>query len=326
MEIVTEPDFRSKEDVIGYLEEVQKLMRWCGASDADMEKWQLRCDVNISIRRHGEDIFNNRVELKNINSFSSIGRAIDVEFARQVKIYNEWGTVDQETRGWSDEKWFSFPLRSKEDAMDYRYFPEPDLPPLLLERSFIDERKLEELPIDRRVKYHDVFHLSEDDSRILSSDRVTSDFFETLVEITKDPKKSCSYITTVLFGMFLADPHRGSIATLPFTADAFARVIELVNQDELSSTNSKAVIEEMFISEESPDMIVDRLDVRQKNDTALLEKVVETVIQNNSLQVAEYRAWKTALFGFFVGQCMKASAWQGNPKIFTEILTRRLAE
>ena len=174
--------------------------------------------------------------------------------------------------------------------MDYRYFPEPDLSPLVLESSFVTERHLDELPIDRRVKYHDVFHLSEDDSRILSSDRVTSDFFETLVEITKDPKKSCSYITTVLFGMFLADPHRGSIATLPFSASSLARVIELVNQDELSSTNSKAVIEEMFISEESPDMIVDRLDVRQKNDTALLGKVVETVIENNSLQVAEYRA------------------------------------
>ncbi|MDD2916468.1 MAG: hypothetical protein PHH70_01345 [Candidatus Gracilibacteria bacterium] len=132
MEIVTEPDFRSKEDVIAYLEELQKLMRWCGASDADMEKGQLRCDVNISIRKKGETILNNRVELKNINSFSAIGRAIDNEYKRQIKIVETGGKVPQETRGWDDEKGMSSSQRSKEDAMDYRYFPEPELPPLLI--------------------------------------------------------------------------------------------------------------------------------------------------------------------------------------------------
>jgi aspartyl-tRNA(Asn)/glutamyl-tRNA(Gln) amidotransferase subunit B len=140
MEIVTEPDFRSKADVIAYLEEIQKLMRWCGASDADMEKGQLRCDVNISVRLKGEEKFRNRVELKNINSFSSIGRAIDTEFARQVEIYESGGQIDQETRGWNDEKGFSTPLRSKEDAMDYRYFPDPDLPPLILTEEYIESR------------------------------------------------------------------------------------------------------------------------------------------------------------------------------------------
>jgi aspartyl-tRNA(Asn)/glutamyl-tRNA(Gln) amidotransferase subunit B len=204
MEIVTEPDFRSKADVIGYLEELQKLMRWCGASDADMDKGQLRCDVNISVREIGESGFRNRVELKNINSFSAIGRAIDNEVERQIDIYENGGTIEQETRGWNDEKGYSTPLRSKEDAMDYRYFPDPDLPPLVLTREFIEERTITELPIDRRLKYLGEYRLIADDARILSNDRETSDFYETLVSLTQDPKKSCSYITTVLFALFEA--------------------------------------------------------------------------------------------------------------------------
>jgi aspartyl-tRNA(Asn)/glutamyl-tRNA(Gln) amidotransferase subunit B len=159
MEIVTEPDFRTKEEVIGYLEELQKLLRWCGASDADMEKGQLRCDVNISLRPMGSTELRNRVELKNINSFSAIGRAIDAEYLRQEKIYESGGVVTQETRGWDDEHGESHSQRSKEDAMDYRYFPEPDLPPLVITPKFIAERAIAELPIDRRAKYVESFEL-----------------------------------------------------------------------------------------------------------------------------------------------------------------------
>lgn len=201
MEIVTEPDFRSREDVIGYLEELQKLMRWCGASDADMDKGQLRCDVNISIRRPGETILNNRVEIKNVNSFSAIGRAIDNEYKRQIKIVESGGTVPQETRGWDDEKGVSSSQRSKEDAMDYRYFPEPDLPPLVISQEFIASRNIGDLPIDRRIKYVNEYKIQADDARILSANRELSDFYEELVKLTADPKKSCSYITTVIFKM-----------------------------------------------------------------------------------------------------------------------------
>lgn len=147
MEIVTEPDFRSKEEVTAYLEELQKLMRWCGASDADMEKGQLRCDVNISLRPVGSTELRNRVELKNLNSFSAIGRAIAAEFERQEEIYESGGTVTQETRGWDDDLGESRSQRSKEDAMDYRYFPEPDLPPLRIEAEYIEDRTIPELPI-----------------------------------------------------------------------------------------------------------------------------------------------------------------------------------
>ena len=325
MEIVTEPDFRSKADVLGYLEELQKLMRWCGSSDADMEKWQLRCDVNISVRQKWETTFRNRVELKNINSFSSIGRAIDVEYVRQIEIYESGGTIDQETRGWSDERWVSTPMRSKEDAMDYRYFPDPDLPPLTLMREYIADRDIGDLPMDRRIKYRDEYKLIDDDARILSGDRLTSDFYEELVTITWDPKKSCSYITTILFAIFEAHHTKIWLSDIKWETREIARVIELVNTDELSSTNSKVVIEKLVFEWGKADNWVNTLSLRQKNDTEALESIVDWVLTESPIQLAEYQSGKINLFGFFVGQCMKKSAGQGNPKIFTEILKKKLS-
>lgn len=325
MEIVTEPDFRSKADVLAYLEEIQKLMRWCGASDADMEKGQLRCDVNISIRPHGQKEFGTRVELKNINSFSSIGRAIDAEFARQVEILEEGGTLDQETRGWNDEKGYSTSLRSKEDAMDYRYFPDPDLPPLHISDEFISERKLSELPIDRRLKYLNEYKLIEDDARILSNDRITSDFYEELVAISGDPKKSCSYITTVLFAIFESAPEKMSLADVKAKTREFAEAIKMVNADEISSTNSKIVMEKLVFEGGNAREWTEKLGLKQSNDTGALEAIVDEVLAQNASQVEEYKAGKENLFGFFVGQCMKASKGQGNPKMFTEILKKKLA-
>ena len=325
MEIVTEPDFRSKADVLAYLEEIQKLMRWCGASDADMEKGQLRCDVNISIRPHGQKEFGTRVELKNINSFSSIGRAIDAEFARQVEILEEGGTLDQETRGWNDEKGYSTSLRSKEDVMDYRYFPDPDLPPLHISDEFISERKLSELPIDRRLKYLNEYKLIEDDARILSNDRITSDFYEELVNISGDPKKSCSYITTVLFAIFESAPEKMSLADVKAETREFAEVIKMVNADEISSTNSKIVMEKLVFEGGNAREWTEKLGLKQSNDTGALEAIVDEVLAQNASQVEEYKGGKENLFGFFVGQCMKASKCQGNPKMFTEILKKKLS-
>jgi aspartyl-tRNA(Asn)/glutamyl-tRNA(Gln) amidotransferase subunit B len=323
MEIVTEPDFRSKADVLAYLEELQKLMRWCGASDADMEKGQLRCDVNISVRLKWETTLRNRVELKNVNGFASIGRAIDTEFARQCEIYEAGGTIDQETRGWSDERGVSTSLRSKEDAMDYRYFPDPDLPPLTLTPEFISEREIGELPMDRRMKYLNEYKLIEDDARILSNDRLTSDFYEELVTLTGDTKKSCSYITTVLFALFEGHHAQMGLADIKSETKEIAEVIKMVNADELSSTNSKIVIEKLVFEWGVARTWVDTLGLKQSNDTGALEAIADAVIAESVSQVTEYKAGKEALFGFFVGQCMKKSAGQGNPKIFTEILKKK---
>lgn len=281
--------------------------------------------MNISVRLKGETALRCRVELKNINSFSSIGRAIDNEFERQIELYEAGQAPDQETRGWNDEKGYSTPMRSKEDAMDYRYFPDPDLPPLTLTREFIDERKIAELPIDRRIKYVNEYKLIEDDARILSNDRITSDFYEELVRLTNDPKKSCSYITTVLFALFEAHHEKMHLSDIKAETAEIARVIGLVNTDELSSTNSKIVIEKLVFEGGKADEWVDSLNLRQKNDTAALEAIVDKVLSESTAQIADYKAGKTNLFGFFVGQCMKASAGQGNPKIFTEILNKKLS-
>ncbi len=258
MEIVTEPDFRSKPEVIAYLEELQKLMRWCDASDADMDKGQLRCDVNISIRPIGATELRNRVELKNINSFSAIGRAIDHEFVRQVEIYDVGGHVTQETRGWSDEHGESHSQRSKEDAMDYRYFPEPDLPPLILTPEYIAARQVSEVPMDRRMRYTSEYGLGADDARILSQDRALSDYFEYIVTATNDPKRACSYITTILFGLFIERELPIDLASLKFAPTELVAVIKLVGSDSLSSTGAKEVLAELFEQGGSADEIIAR--------------------------------------------------------------------
>ncbi|MBF0913401.1 Asp-tRNA(Asn)/Glu-tRNA(Gln) amidotransferase subunit GatB [Candidatus Gracilibacteria bacterium] len=326
MEIVTEPVFHDKEEVMEFLRELQKIMRACEVSDADMEKGQLRCDVNISIAPEGSDKLGNRTETKNVNSFSAIGRAIDYEIKRQTRILEQGGIVEQETRGWNDEIGVGTTQRSKEDAMDYRYFPEPDLLPLELSDEFIAEAraKIPELPIDKRIRYLNEYKLSEDDARILTTDRELSEYFDELNSLTGDPKKSCSYITTILLALMNESENTKKIYDLKFELKQLARVIELVNSDELSSTNSKQVVEELFMNGGDADIIVDENNLRQKNDLGALEAIVDEVIANSAKQVEDYKSGNEKIFGFFVGQCMKLSKGQGNPKIFNDLLKKKL--
>lgn len=324
MEIVTEPDFRSKYDVMEYLKELQKIMRFTWASDADMEKWQMRCDVNISIRPEGQTELNPRVEMKNLNSFQMIGRAIDAEVKRQKKIYESGEIVDQETRGWDDDTWVSKSQRSKEDAMDYRYFPEPDLPPLMLTTTYIEERASDKIPMDRRLVYLNEYKLQDDDARILSRTRDICDFFDEVVSITNDPKKSSTYIGDVLMGYMKETDREEKFDALKFDAKQFAHVINLLKQDELSSNGAQEVIRTLFLDGWDPDTIIKEKWLKQVNDTSLMEAIVEEVIKKNPEQVEQYRSGKEQLFWFFVGQCMAQSKGQWNPKIFTQILTTKL--
>ncbi len=325
MEIVTDPVFHSKEEVQEFLKELQKLMRACEVSDADMDKWQMRCDVNISLNLPWEELWK-RTETKNVNSFSAIGRVIDYEVKRQTKILDKGEEIEQETRGWDDEKGIWRTQRSKEDAMDYRYFPEPDLLPIELNDNFIKEcqTQIPELPIDKRIRYLNDYKLAKDDARFLTTSRKMSEYFDKLVELTKDPKKSCSYITTILMALMKETEENNSISNLKFSIEEFSKVINLVNCDELSSTNSKQVIEELFNSWWETDIIIDENNLRQKNDAWALEKIVNEVIKNNPKQVEDYKWWNTNIFWFFVGQCMKASKGQWNPKTFNELLKKKL--
>ncbi len=326
VEIVTDPVFSDKDEVMEFLKELQKIFRASWVSDADMEKGQMRCDVNLSIRPEWTNELWTRTEHKNLNSFSAVWRAIDHEFKRQVKIVESWWEVDQETRWWDDDKWLSIVQRSKEDAMDYRYFPEPDLLPLDLSDEFIAEvQKLKvELPIEKRIKYLKEYKLGDDDARILTADKSLSDYFDKLVELTSDPKKSCSYITTILLALINESDEISSVSELKFDIKELAIVIKLVNNDELSSTNSKQVVEELFNNGWSADVIVDENNLRQKNDMWALESIVDEVLKNCSSQVEDYKSWNENIFWFFVGQCMKASKGQWNPKIFNELLRKKL--
>lgn len=325
MEIVTDPVFSNEDEVMEFLKELQKMMRAAWVSDADMEKGQLRCDVNISVKPIWETKLWTRVELKNINSFSSIWRAIKYEEARQVKLIESWGKVDQETRGWDDDKGISTTQRSKEDAMDYRYFPEPDLLPIDLDDSFIEEcrKSLPELPVEKRIKYLNNYKLWEDDARILTADKELWDYFDIVVEKSWDPKKACAYITTAILAL-AKEENISNINETKITPEELAEVIKMVNADELSSTNAKVVIEELFRNWGIARNIAESKNLIQKNDLWALESIVDKVISENAKQVEDYKNWNVNIFGFLVGQCMKASAWSWNPKIFNEILKKKL--
>lgn len=327
MEIVTNPTFHDKEEVMEFLKELQKMFRAYGVSDADMEKGQLRCDVNISLRKFGVTTLGTKVELKNLNSFSAIGRAIDAETKRQARMLDAGEEIAQETRGWDDDKGMSSTQRSKENAMDYRYFPEPDLLPLDLTDEFIEDCRTQtgELPLDKRIRYLHDYSLSEDDARILTLERETSDYFEELFKITNDAKKSCSYITTVLMALMNESYEIKKFSDLKFDIKELAEVIKLVNADEISSTNSKLVVEELFKNGGNTQEIVDRLGVRQKNDTEALEKVVDEMIAQFPTQVADFKSGNEKVFWFLVGQCMKLSAGQWNPKIFNDLIRKKLS-
>jgi aspartyl-tRNA(Asn)/glutamyl-tRNA(Gln) amidotransferase subunit B len=326
MEIVTDPVFHTKEEVMEFLKELQKLMRAWDVSDADMEKWQLRCDVNISVRPKGSDTLWNRTETKNVNSFSAIWRVIDYESKRQIKLTEAWEEVDQETRWWDDVKWVGSTQRSKEDAMDYRYFPEPDLLPVILEDDFINALRetVPEFPIEKRLRYLNDYKLSDDDARILTADKDLSDYFDELVSLTNDPKKSCSYLTTILLGLLKESEDINSLSDLKFDISQLAAVIQLVNNDELSSTNSKQLIEILFENWGKALEIAEKNNLIQKNDLWALEAIVDEVVKSNAKQVEDYKAWNENIFWFFVWQCMKASKWSGNPKIFNELLKKKL--
>ena len=327
MEIVTEPVFHEKEEVMEFLKELQKMFRAAGVSDADMEKWQLRCDVNISIRPKGETELYNRVELKNLNSFSAIGRAIDTEVARQIKIVEKGQEVPQETRGWDDQTGMSSSQRSKEDAMDYRYVPEPDILSIELDDTFLEDCKksVVELPVKKRLRYLEEYKLKEDDARILTADSELSHYFDELTKLSGDPQKSCSYLTTILLALMNDSDDIKELSKLRFEIWELAEVIKLVNADELSSTNSKQVTEELFARWGKTNDILDEKKLRQKNDMWALEAVVDEVLSDSAAQVADYKAGNENIFWFFVGQCMKKSKGQGNPKIFNELLKKKLS-
>ena len=324
LEIVSEPDLRSPYEAMEYLKELRSLLRALDTSNADMEKGSMRCDANVSVRKVGDTKLGTRCEVKNMNSIKNVGEAIDIEAHRQVEILEDGGKISQETRRFNALTGETSTMRSKEDAIDYRYFPDPDLAPLVITQELIDEVKKEmpELPEAKKERYMVEYSISEYDAGVLTASTSISAYFETVVS-KHNPKLTTTWITSELFGRL--NKAALTIDDSPVSADMMIELLDLLEDNTISGKIAKDVLDIMMETKESPTKIVEEKGLKQVADTGAIEKIVDEVIANNSKQVEQYKAGNEKLFGFFVGQTMKASGGKANPKMINEILKKKLS-
>ncbi|HJU55993.1 MAG TPA: Asp-tRNA(Asn)/Glu-tRNA(Gln) amidotransferase subunit GatB, partial [Pyrinomonadaceae bacterium] len=323
-EIVTEPDFRTSWEAYDYVNHVRQALQWVGASDADMEKGNLRCEANVSVRRIGDEKFGTKVELKNLNSVRFMQRAIEFEIERQINLIEEGGRVTQETRLWDERAGQTRVMRSKEEAHDYRYFPEPDLPPLVVTREFIEgvRESLPELPDARRNRFMREYDLSFNDASQLVSNRALADYYEQAAKASNNPRGAANWIRSELLRELEASGV--SADRSPVAPEELAALLRLIDEGKISGKQGKDVLVEMFASGKSAAAIVEERGLVQLSDTAEIDTIIEGVIAASPQQLAQYRAGKETLFGFFVGQVMKASKGKANPKVVNERLKAKL--
>ena len=323
-EIVTEPDFRSSWEAYDYVNHVRRSLQWVGASEADMEKGNLRCEANVSVRRVGEQKFGTKVELKNLNSVRFMQRAIEFEVKRHIDVLQSGGALRQETRLWDDRALETRVMRSKEEAHDYRYFPEPDLPPLIVSDELIDKvrQQLPELPEQRRKRFAEQYGLSFNDASQLVSDKSLAEYFEKTAEASGNARAAANWIRSEVLREF-ETAGIGAEAS-PVTPEQLASLIRLIDEEKISGKQGKDVLVEMFKTGKSADSIIEERGMVQVSDTAEIDALIDEVMSANPQQVANYRSGKDALFGFFVGQVIKASKGKANPKIVNERLREKL--
>jgi aspartyl-tRNA(Asn)/glutamyl-tRNA(Gln) amidotransferase subunit B len=324
IEIVSEPDLRSPEEAGAYLRKLRTLLRYLDISDGNMEEGSFRCDANISLRPVGQTAFGTRTELKNINSFRFVEKALHYEIDRHREILAEGGKVVQETRLWDEAKNRTDPMRGKEEAHDYRYFPDPDLPPLVIDAAWIAavRETLPELPDARCRRYGADFGLSAYDAEVLTGTRELADYFEACVAAGAPPKPAANWIMVNLLGLLNAQGR--SIDQTPVSAGALAELLRLVEAGSISGKIAKTVFDAMAASGRPAPVIIAEKGLVQVSDAGALEPVIEKILAANPAQVADYRAGKTKVFGFFVGQVMKATRGQANPQVVNDLLRRIL--
>ena len=323
MEIVSKPDLRSLEEVNAYIKKLRSIMRYLGTCDGNMQEGSLRADVNVSVRKKGQKEFGTRCEIKNVNSIKFMQMAIDYEANRQVDVIEEGGTIDQETRLFDIKKNETRSMRSKEDAHDYRYFPDPDLLPLELSDKFINDLKknIPELPDEKKKRFIEKFKLSPYEANILVSDIETSKYFEEVIE-KSDVKLSTNWITGELFA--LLNEKNLEISQSPITAKNLSKLINLIKDGTISGKIAKSVFEIMADEGKDPQIIVEEKDLKQQSDPKEIKKLIDKIITDNPDKVKEYKSGKDKLFGFFVGQVMKVSGGKANPQLVNEILKKKL--
>lgn len=324
MEIVSEPDMRSPDEAYAYLTSLKQIIQYADISDCDMEKGQMRCDVNISIRERGAEAFGTKVELKNLNSFRAVHRAIAYEIKRQIVVLTEGGMIEQETRGWNDDAGESYTMRGKENAHDYRYFPEPDLLPV----EFTDEdlenfrKGLSELPEVKRERFVKEYQITPYDAQILTLEKPMADYFEAAASKSKAPKLIANWIV----GELLRELSEANItiAECKITPENLTAMVELINNGTINGKIAKTVFAEMFATGKAPAEIVREKGLVQVSDEGAILKFVEDVIAANPAQVQQFRDGKTAVLQYLVGQVMKASRGKVNPQSAIKLLTEKL--
>ncbi|MEN0073036.1 MAG: Asp-tRNA(Asn)/Glu-tRNA(Gln) amidotransferase subunit GatB [Paracraurococcus sp.] len=321
MEIVSKPDMRSPEEAGAYLTKLRQILRYLGTCDGNMDEGSLRADVNVSVRRPGEG-YRTRCEVKNVNSIRFVMQAVEAEARRQIEVWEEGGTVEQETRLFEPARGITRSMRSKEDAHDYRYFPDPDLPPLVLEASWVEQLKasLPELPDERRARYV-ALGLSLYDAHVLTLEKETAAYFEAVAK-GRDAKIAANWVMGDLFAAI--NRTRTSIAAPPVKAEHLGVLLDLMQDGTLSGKLAKEVFEAMVETGKSPGAIVEERGLRQVTDAGAIERIVAGVLEANAGKVAEYKAGKEKLFGFFVGQTMKAMQGKGNPALVNEAVKKLL--
>jgi aspartyl-tRNA(Asn)/glutamyl-tRNA(Gln) amidotransferase subunit B len=323
MEIVSKPDMRSAEEAAAYVTKLRAILRYVGSCDGNMQEGSLRCDANVSVRRPGGEL-GTRCEIKNLNSIRFMRQAIDFEAARQVELIEDGGKVDQETRLYDADTGETRSMRSKEDAHDYRYFPDPDLLPLDVEQAYVDALKadLPELPDAKKRRFIEELGLSPYDAGVLVAERETAAYFETVAE-GRDAKQAANWVTSELMGQL----NRAGIALVdsPVKAEALGGLLDLIADRTISNNIAKDVLNDMFASGKDAAAIVEEKGLKQVSDTGALEAAVDKVMAENPDSVAEYRGGNQKLIGWFMGQIMKASGGKANPQMVNELLRKKLA-
>jgi aspartyl-tRNA(Asn)/glutamyl-tRNA(Gln) amidotransferase subunit B len=323
-EIVSEPDLRSPDEAYEYLTELKLAMQFAGVSNCDMEKGNLRCDANVSVRRRGAAEFGAKVEIKNLNSFRFLRQALFFEISRQVALLESGGRVAQETRLYNPDLDETFPMRSKEEAHDYRYFPEPDLLPLEVSQEWLDaiRSSMPPMPAELRRRFVSEYGLREYDAQVLTASRELAEYFEAVVASCGDPRAAANWVTGDLAALLNAQGL--DIALCPIPPGQLGELITLVQKGELTGKLAKEILPKMFESRQSARTIMEREGLRAISDAGQLERIVDEVIAANPKQLEQYRSGKTTVLQFFVGQVMKATRGQANPAAVTELLRRKL--
>ncbi|WP_238902786.1 Asp-tRNA(Asn)/Glu-tRNA(Gln) amidotransferase subunit GatB [Clostridium sp. YIM B02506] len=332
IEIVSEPDMRSPEEAVTFLRTLRSILQYADVSDCRMEQGSIRCDANISIRRFGEDVLNTKVEIKNINSFKELQKALEKEEKRQRELYTygEEYKIKQETRRWDNGKGKTIPMRSKEDAHDYRYFPEPDLVPIIIQEEQIESIKatLPEMPRVKKERFIKSYGLSEKEVGIIIDDKVLSSFYEETVSLGANPKSVANWVLGDMLRLLKevdGDSSEG-ITSISLDPKALFDLIKIIEAGTISTTVGKEVFEEMFKTGASPDEIVKAKGLSQISDSSELEQLIIEVLDNNPQSIADFSSGKPQAAGFLMGQIMKASKGKANPKLAKELLDEKLKE